>query len=290
MEPSRYGPFPYSPIIDRAPLRWPNGKKLAVWIVPNIEYFPLDERMKGEEPSLPNIFAWSRRDYGNRIGVFRLMDVLAKRGIRATVALNSEICDEHPRIIERGVELGWELMGHCQSNARPIHTMEAAEERRVIEATLATIERVSGARPVGWLGSGGNESWRTLENLSECGVRYVADWINDDQPYAMKIGKPPMMSIPYSADINDTSQINRKNITSEYFGRMIRRQFDVLFSEAQTNAKVMCIALHPWIIGQPHRIGDLADALDYICGHAGVWLATGREIIEADQEATSHAK
>jgi peptidoglycan/xylan/chitin deacetylase (PgdA/CDA1 family) len=210
MEPRRYGPFPYSPIIDRPPIVWPNGAKLAVWVVPNIEFFPLNEQISGEEPPLPNIFAWSRRDYGNRIGVFRLMDAMAKRGIRGTVALNSEVCLEHPRIIERANALGWELMGHCQSNARPIHKMKPEDERRVVAETFKTIEEVSGARPRGWLGSGGNESWRTLENLVENGARYVADWINDDQPYQMEIGNPPIVSVPYSADINDTSQITER--------------------------------------------------------------------------------
>ena len=281
MKPCRYGPFAYSPIIDRPPLRWPNGANLAVWVVPNIEFFPLDEPISGEALPLPNIFAWSRRDYGNRIGVFRVMDVLSKRNIRATVALYSEVCTEHPRIIERGNELGWEFMAHCQSNARPINKMEPAEEKRVIAATLDTIGSVAGVRPHGWRGSGGNESWGTLDTLAECGVHYVADWINDDQPYLMNAGDRNILSIPYSADINDTSQINRKNITSEFFGRMIRRQCDVLLEEGKTNGRVMCIALHPWIIGQPHRIGDLADALDYMKSKPGVWFATGREIIDA---------
>jgi len=281
MDPQRYGPFEYSPIIDRPPLKWPNGARLAVWVVPNIEFFPLNEPIKGEAPTTPDIFPWSRRDYGNRVAVFRLMDVLSKRGIKATVALNSEVCLEHPRIIERGCELEWEFMGHGESNSRPSSQYKKSDERQVIANTLKTIETATGRKPTGWLGAGGSESWHSLESLAKEGVRYIADWINDDQPYLMEIGKPPLVSIPYSGDLNDMAMIHRKNVSSEQFGRMIRRQFEVLHEEAQTSARVMCIALHPWIIGVPHRIGDFIDALDFIVGKPGVWFATGSEIIEA---------
>jgi peptidoglycan/xylan/chitin deacetylase (PgdA/CDA1 family) len=281
MEPRRYGPFRYSPIIDRPPLKWPNGAQLAVWVVPNIEFFPLNERIRREEAIVPNIFPWSRRDYGNRVAVFRLMDVLAERGIRATVALNAEICTEHPRIIERGRALGWEFMGHCESNARPTHAMSAEDEGKLIGRTLATITAATGQRPRGWLGAGGGESWTSLEALAAEGVRYIADWINDDQPYHMEIGKPPLVSIPYSGEINDAAMIVRRNVESEEFGRMIRRQFDILHAEGRATGKVMCIALHPWIIGVPHRIGALIGALDYIASHSSVWFATGGEIVDA---------
>jgi allantoinase len=160
----------------------------------------------------------------------------------------------------------------------------------VIANTLKTIERATGRRPTGWLGAGGSESWNSLDSLSAEGVKYVADWINDDQPYVMNIGAPPLISIPYSGDLNDASMIARKNVSSEEFGRMIRRQFEVLYEEAQTSARVMCIALHPWIIGVPHRIGDLVDALDAIVGKAGVWFATGSEIIEAYVAQTAAAR
>jgi allantoinase len=289
MDPRRYGPFKYSPIIDRPPLRWPNGARLAIWVVPNIEFFPLNEPIRGEAATLPNVFPWARRDYGNRVAVFRLMNVLEKRGIRATVALNSEICTEHPRIIERGCELQWEFMGHCQSNSRPTSKLAKEDERRVIAEALKTIEGATGRRPRGWLGAGGSESWHSLESLSAEGVRYVADWINDDQPYVTEIGKPPIVSIPYSGEINDNTMIHRKNFSSADFGRMICRQFEVLYDEVQTSGRVMCIAVHPWLIGVPHRIGDLIDALDFIVRRPGVWFATGSEIVDAYLEQASDA-
>ncbi len=215
--------------------------------------------------------------------------MFAERRIRATVALNSSVCTEHPRIIEEACKLGWEFMGHCETNARPTHTMPPDEERQTIARALATIAAATGSRPRGWLGAGGGESWQSLEFLAAEGVRYIADWINDDQPYMMSIGQPPLISIPYSGDINDAAMIARRDLEAEEFARMMRRQFDVLYAEGQESGRVMCIALHPWIIGVPHRIGPFIEALDYIIGHRDIWLATGSEIIDAYLAQTSTA-
>jgi allantoinase len=290
MEPRRYGPFPYSPIIDRPPLRWPNGARLAVWVIPNVEFYPLNIayhlNLPGSKPMEPNILEWSRRDYGNRVGVYRMMDMLGQRKIRATVALNSDICIEHPRIIEKAVELEWELMGHGDSNVNLLSALAPDRERALIAMTLSTIEKATGRRPVGWLGPGLTETWNTLELLSAEGVRYVADFVNDDQPYAMDVGQPPMVSIPYTIELNDTQAINRRNQTAEAFGDLIRSQFEVLYQEGQHSGRVMAIALHPWISGVPHAVNALGRTLDFLAGHQGVWFATGTEIVKAFLEAT----
>ncbi len=161
MKPARYGPFPYSPIIHRPPLQWPNGAHVALWVIPNIEFFALDEKVPpgsgGTGVPVPDVPTWSSRDYGNRIGVFRLLEVLDRHGIRATVALNSELCAEHPQIIAEGNKLNWEWMGHCESNTRRLNAAAPGEEPRIIKNALATIERATGARlarlrPAGDLG------------------------------------------------------------------------------------------------------------------------------------------
>jgi allantoinase len=279
MRPARYGPFPYSPIVDRKPLRWSNGAYLAVWVIPNIEFFPLNATITNEAQIIPNIPAWSQRDYGNRVAVFRMMDVMAARAIRGTVALNADVCDEHPRVVERALELGWELMGHCETNCLPLTRVPADEEAGVIARTLDRIEAAAGSRPQGWLGSGLNETWDSLDYLADSGVRYIADWVNDDQPYLMDLGGRTMVSIPYSLEINDARAIGRHYRSSDEFSAMIRRQFDVLYDEGQVTAKVMAIALHPYLTGVPHCIGMLADSLDYIAEHDKVWFATGSEIV-----------
>src|SRR5690606_33741605 len=142
-------------------------------------------------------------------------------------------------------------------------------------------EKTTGKRPRGWLGSGLNETWNTLEYLSAEGVRYVADWVNDDQPYVMDIGQPRMVSIPYTVELNDITVIGQHYKTAEQLRDMIREQFSVLYEEAAKTARVMAIALHPYIIGVPHRIRALAEAFDFVASHDDVWLATGSEIVDA---------
>src|SRR5437867_159866 len=196
MQPQRSGPFPYVPINRRPRITWPNGARLALWVIPNVETFPLNEPVPGGTGLAPDVINWALRDYGNRVGIFRLMEVMARHGVRGTVALNAEVCDDYPQIIEDGRALGWEFMGHNQSNARLLHLMAPDEERRVVLATFSRIEKATGRRPKGWLSSGLQESWHTLDYLVEAGATYVADWINDDQPYLMNVGGQRLCSIP----------------------------------------------------------------------------------------------
>jgi allantoinase len=280
MKPAPYGPFPYSPIIKRPRLEWPNGARVALWVIPNIEFFSLEDRIPGaggsDGPDIPN---WSLRDYGNRIGVFRLMKVLDRHGIRATVALNSNLCAVHPEIMQEGDKRGWEWMGHNETNSVRLNEVPSEEEERIIKSTFATIEQATGTRPSGWLGTGLQETWHTLDHLADQGCEYVCDWVNDDQPYTMTLeGGRRIVSMPYSYEINDKPAFEKKMVSADGFGDMIRRQFDVLYQEGAESGRVMAICLHPYIIGQPHRIGALDAALEYICGHKDVWLATGREI------------
>jgi peptidoglycan/xylan/chitin deacetylase (PgdA/CDA1 family) len=280
MKPQRTGPFPYSPIIHRPRLVWPNHARVALWVIPNIEAFSLDERMPVGSGMIPEVPAYCTRDYGARVGVWRIMEALKECGIRGTVALNSEVCDAYPQIIEEAMKLGWEFMGHNESNTRRLNQVPAEDEHRVIHDSLARIERMIGKRPAGWLSSGLQETWNTLDYLAEEGIRYVADWVNDDQPYLMNINGKRLVSIPYSFEINDIYGFVEQHRTAEEFAEMMRRQFDVLYREGASSGRVMAIAVHPYIIGKPYRIDAFRSALGYICAHEGVWLATGTEIVE----------
>jgi len=280
MKPGAYGPFPYSPIIARKKLEWPNGARLALWVIPNIEFFSLAEKIPASPTGkLPDVPTWSARDYGNRIGVFRFMEVFDRYGIRATVALNSDVCRYHPLIIEEGNKRRWEWMGHNMTNTRRLIDYPEGEEAGVIKTALETIAATSGKRPKGWLGSGLQETWNTLDHLAAEGVEYVCDWTNDDQPYVMTLdGGKRITSIPYSHDINDIPAFERHNRMADEFRQMICDQFDTLYREGAQSGRVMAICLHPYLTGKPYRIGALDKALDYICRHDGVWLATGSEI------------
>ena len=276
-----YGPFPYSPIIDRPKLEWPNGAHVALWVIPNIEYFSLEERPGGYGGGgkLPDVVMWTERDYGNRVGTFRLMDTLDRYGIRGTVALNSNLCEAHPRIIEEGNKRKWEWMGHNESNTRRLNEAPEGEETNIIRRTLDTIDKHAGQRPAGWLSSGLAETWDTVDLLAGHGVEYVADWCNDDQPYVMNLEQGrSLVAMPYTQQLNDKSTIERRFVSSEGFCQMICDSFDVLYKEGAKSGRVMAIALHPYIIGVPHRIGGLDKALKYISKHKKVWKATGSEI------------
>jgi allantoinase len=286
MEPRDYGPFPYVPINDRPKLKWPNGARLAVWSIPHIEFFPLT---RGIAPSpydshatVPSVRAWAQRDYGNRVGIWRIMDVMSKRSIRASPTLNSDICDHHPQIVKAAVELGWEILGHNETNSVWLNQMEPEEERPSIARTLSKIAALSGRKPVGWLGAGLAETWNTLDYLADEGCLYIADWVCDDQPFFMDIGGGKrLVSIPYSYEINDSPFLYTRNGTIEQFTAAIKRQFDTLYAEGAHSGRVMAICLHPYLIGVPHRIAGLDEALGYIAAHDGVWFATGEEIVRA---------
>lgn len=280
MQPGRTGPFPYSPIINRPKLSWPKGKRLAFWTIPNIETFALDEKMPDGGSNIPNVFSWAKREYGNRVGVFRLMKVLSRYDIRATVALNSEVCDAAPAIIEEGLKLGWEFMGHGESNTRRLSDSKSIDdERALIDRTLTRIERATGVRPKGWLGPGLQESWHSLDLLSAAGVEYVGDWTIDDQPFVMNVAPKKMISIPYGHDMGDKTAVGQLNYPPEYFTKMMIDTFNVLYRESADTGLVMPLSLHPYITGVPHRIDSLDKGLEYICRHSDVWFATGSEIV-----------
>jgi peptidoglycan/xylan/chitin deacetylase (PgdA/CDA1 family) len=283
MQPRDYGPFEYSPIIRRPRLTWPNGERLALWVIPNIEFFSLQERPGGYGASgkIPDVVMWSERDYGNRIGVWRLMEVLDRYGVRGTVALNANLCAAHPIIIEEGNKRKWEWMGHNESNTRRLNEAPPGEEPLIIKRTFETIARATGAPVKGWLSSGLQQTWDTLDLLADQGGLYVCDWCNDDQPYLMQLEEGRrLVSVPYAQTTNDKPAYERFHVSPGEFKAMICRTFDVLYREGEQSGRVMAIALHPYISGVPHRIGALDAALAYICRHAGVWRTTGSEIAE----------
>ena len=275
--------FEYSPIINRDIIRWPNGARVALWVIPNIEHYEFDRPGMCIAPLgnlNPDVLNYGWRDYGVRVGVWRMMDILDKHNIRATVALNSAVCEYYPQIIEEGGKRAWEFMGHGVTNSRLLTLLSAEEERQNIVTTIRQITEAVGKRPEGWLGPGLSETHDTLDVLAEEGMRYVCDWCNDDQPYLMKVKTGRILSIPYSIEINDIPAFFTFHLTPEGFGEMIKDQFDVLYEEGARSGRVMAIALHPFITGLPFRAKHLDKALEYITSREDVWLATGSEIAD----------
>jgi peptidoglycan/xylan/chitin deacetylase (PgdA/CDA1 family) len=279
MENTRYD---YSPIIWRKPLKWPNNAKIALMVCPNIEYFHIDKPIPGASSShLPDVTGYTVRDYGSRIGVFRMIDVLDKYAIRATVMLNADVCKYHPAIIEEGKKRNWEWLGHGVTNNIRMNHYPLDEERAIIRQVKETITAAVGKPPRGWLGpGGGDENLDTPDHLAAEGFDYLCDWGCDDQPVAMRVKSGRMLAIPYQQGINDIRVIFYGNHTPEAYYRMVCDQFDTLYAEGAKNGRVMTIPLHPFVIGLPFRIRYLDKTLEYICSHQGVWKTTGSEIAD----------
>ena len=279
--PTEHDRFDYSPIIDRPRLSWPNDARVAVWVIPNIEHFLFDRPSTRltNLPVNPDVLNYSWRDYGVRVGIWRMMEVMERYGVKGTVALNSDVCARYPRIIEEGKKLGWEWMGHGNNNSTLFAGQSEAEERALIKDVVTTISKSVSKAPRGWLSPALSETMRTLDILAENGIEYVGNWVNDDQPYPMRVKKGSMIAMPYSVEINDIPALLDLHQSPETFGQMICDQFDVLYEDGATG-RVMSICLHPFLVGYPHRSKYFAKALHHITSRQEVWLTTGGAIVD----------
>ncbi len=269
--------YPYWPLPERPAIKWPNDARVAFWVIPNVEHFRFD-RLNSNMAFSPDVYEYAMRDYGSRVGIWRMMDVLDKHNLRATVALNADVCKFEPQIIKAGVERNWDWMGHGISNSERLVGLDEAEERKLIQSVVATIKENTGAPPSGWLGPGLGETQNTPDLLAEAGVTYVADWVADDQPFPMRVKSGRLISVPYSQELNDIPVFMRKGLTPEQFHQIVCDQFDVLYEESAQSGRVMALALHPFLSGHPFRSKWLDRSLQHITSHEKVWLTTGGEI------------
>lgn len=283
MTPSRY---PYRPIVDHPKFRWPRGAKVAVWVIPNVEHYPfgrpglsVNERAAAADPDVLN-HSW--RDYGLRVGIWRLFELFDQLDVGVSATLNSDVCDEYPSVVDQGCRRGWEWIGHGTNNSVRLSELAVEEERKLVQTSLDRITDATGQRPKGWLGPGLAESHHTPEILHEAGIEYVCDWIADDLPFPISAGDGELMSLPYSIELNDIELILRQHLAGDQYRQRLIDQFDQLCRDADTHAlgRVMAIPLHPFIAGQAHRIGYLREALVHISSSDASWMATGTQILE----------
>lgn len=286
-----HGRFAYSPITERPKLRLPKRAKIGVWITPNIEHFhwgsPAIAMTQMTASLKPDVLNYAWRDYGARVGIWRVMEILNRHGITATAALNAEVCEHYPQIVEEGNRLGWEWMAHGPSNSMLFTGMPEDVERPIINGVIDTIERATGTRPRGWLGPALTETENTLDILADAGIDYVSDWCNDEQPYPMKAGGREIIAMPYTLEIGDIPVFLERGGSGEDFYRMIVDQFDVMYKEGTKIPRILSIAIHPFLIGHPFRAKHLDRALAYIKKHDGVWIATGSEIVDWYKKAAA---
>ena len=274
--------LPYQAIVDRPKLKLPDGKRIAVWVILNVEEWGIERPMPRTvlpppmgQPLLPDVPNWSWHEYGMRSGFWRQHQALTSRNIPTTMAINGNVCNSYPRVASAGLDAGWEFMGHGFLQG-PMHNLE--DQRGAIHLAMDTIERFTGTRPTSWESPGLTETPETLDLLRESGVKYVADWVLDDLPQEVETPHGTITTIPYTVEMNDITVYALQQHQSDEFLRRGRDQFDRLYAESADNARVMAISIHPYVTGVPHRIRYLEELLDYVGGHEGVSWMTASEI------------
>jgi allantoinase len=277
-----HGRYDYSNITKRPDYSWPGGRRLAVYVALNIEAFGFGVG-KGAAIAPPDqaqshsVFSW--RDYGNRVGIWRLFDLLDALGIPAEAQMNTEIYEAAPDIPERLRARGDEILGHGVTNSDEQGGLDENKERELITDVTQTIERHEGKRPVGWMSPWLSNSSVTMDLLQEAGYRYVMDWTMDDQPVWLRTRKGRILSMPYPIEVNDTRGIVWYRYTSDQFAEMIVDQFDEMLEQSRRQPLVCPISLHPFVTGRPYRIHRLRRAFEHILKQRDrIWLTRPREI------------
>jgi peptidoglycan/xylan/chitin deacetylase (PgdA/CDA1 family) len=274
-------PFTYRPITERAPLTWPGGARIAAYVGLNVEHFHLDRPSTSIWPGtadlVPDALNYGWRDYGPRVGIWRVADILDRHGVPASALLNSEVAENYPEIVKAGLDRDWAWLAHGRTNSALHAGMSPDEERTELAEIVGTIADATGRRPRGWMGPGLTETFQTPALLAELGLQYVLDWTNDDQPYPLTV--PGMISVPYTVELNDLGLFLGRGTTGAEFVQIVKDQYEQLRADAANGSgRVMAIALHPFVIGQPFRARYLDEALAYLAAQPDIWLTTSDAI------------
>ena len=272
----------YDPIVGRKKQTLPDGARMAVWVIVNVEEWDIQKTMPrtvltppaGGSP-MPDIPNWAWHEYGNRVGFWRLLETLDNLKITAALAINGTAIKAYEPISRAAVERKWEFIGHGLTQTNMQHVKN---EREDIIATRAAIERVTGHRPRGWLGPGLTETWETPDLLIEEGFDYVCDWVLDDQPVWLKTRTKPILNVPYTQECNDVAMmLIQHHAATEYRNRAID-QFNQIYSDSADSARIMALVVHPYIMGAPHRSRYFREALEHMRAHKDVVFWTGERI------------
>jgi len=279
----------YEAIIDRPKLVLPDGARMAVWVIVNVEEWSIERAQPRTvlpppmgQPLIPDVPNWSWHEYGMRVGFWRFMSVLERHKIIPTLAINGRVCESYPRVAGAAREAGWEFMGHGYVQG-PMHRVE--NQKKAIEDTVEAIRKFTGKPPRGWESPGLTETEETLDLLRGAGIEYVADWVVDDLPTQLRTVHGPMIVVPYTVETNDITIYALQNHRSDELFNRGREQFDQLYRESADNARIMAISIHPYITGVPHRIRFLDELLGYIRQKEGVAFMTGEAIADWYREA-----
>ena len=281
--------FPYRILPRAKPVEWPGKARVALWIAVHVGHFPMDMPRTpfvapgGVDRPYPSYWDYTQRDYGNRVGIYRLMKALDARDLRPTALMNSAVATRYPALAKEIAASRWEVAAAGVDMGKLHHGgLPEADERALVEQAVADLRSAFGSNIRGWHSPAHSESMRTLDLVAEAGLDYVADWINDDMPYSMTTPAGDLTALPLAWDLSDQRLLFQQHMDTSEFVEQVLRAFETLYAEAADGAgRVLTVTLTPWLMGQPHRIRALGQMLDHILDHAGVWPATGAEIVDA---------
>jgi len=274
----------FSAIVDRPVLKLPGGARLVVWTIVNYEVWDIARPMPRQVLSaptgqvlLPDVPNWSWHEYGMRVGAWRFFDLFGRRGIRPTLAINARVCEDYPRVAEQARREGWEFMGHGYDQM-PIHGHK--DQAAMIARCLEILQRCCGQRPLGWLGPGLTQTLETPDLLAAAGIKYIGDWVYDDEPTTIRTANGPLVTLPYSVELNDIPMMIVQHHQSDYLLKCAIDQFERLYAESAGRPKIMALAIHPYISGQPHRIKYLEAIYEHVGQFEGVLHWNGAQILD----------
>jgi allantoinase len=281
--------YRWSNLFERSPVAWPDGKSVAVPIVVSLEWFPITPedkpfRAPGHmQTAYPDYRHYTSREYGTRVGFYRLLDAFAAAGVHVSVATNAAIAERYPSIIRDIVAAGHEIVAHSTDMNGTIATgLAEADERTLIAISLDTLERVSGTRPTGWHSIARSQSWNTPRLLAEAGLTYMLDWVNDELPYAMATAAGQIVNLPLNHELSDRQIITVQQQSADSYAIQIRDAFNWLAAEAESGGgRMLPLHITPYIMGLPYRIGAFEHLLDWLANEQNAWIAPAGAVVAA---------
>ena len=283
--------YPWSNMFERQPVSWANNKKVATWIVIDLEWFPITPndkpfRAPGHmQTAYPDYRHYTSRDYGSRIGVYRLLDALKKVNAKASVAMNSAIAERYPELAQDIVNDGHEIIAHSTDmNAAVATGVDLEVEKKYISESISKLEAITGQKPAGWLSIARSQSFNTPSLLAEAGLKYMCDWVNDELPYEMETPSGSIKNIPLNHELSDRQIINVQQHSVDSYVEQIQDAWNWLHQEADSfGGRMLPLNLTPYIMGLPYRMDAFERLLTWLSEQPDNWFATGQDILEATQ-------
>lgn len=284
--------YEYSPIVRRPPFELPGGSRLALWFGVAIEHYPWGKPGLSLVPYtadlVPDPMNYGWRDYGPRVGAFRLMDILDRAGIPVTGIVNSDACTEYPGLIEEALERGWtSWVAHGDNNSTWQVGLERSAEVELVKKVTSTIEAAVGHPPAGWIGPALTGTMNTFDVIAEAGYRYTIDWADDDQPHWVNVSSGSLASVPYQRELNDVVAFMLHHETGAEFAQSILDAVDQMLADPGDHGRVLGVGFHPFLVGQPWRAIHLARALEQLRDRDGVWLTTSDAVADLFYESSA---